>query len=110
MAAYAERHGARLMIAVQPEIYTTGKRLSPEEQTVRDRFIARTENIDEVMAQYRADLLRGLSALKRHGVNVVDLGGVLDAVEEPVFIDACHFNDIGYEVLARALLPVIMGD
>ncbi|MCK4858308.1 MAG: hypothetical protein KAT58_10090 [candidate division Zixibacteria bacterium] len=110
MAAYAARHGARLMIAVQPEIYTTGKRLSPEEQGVRDRFIARTENIDAVIAQYRADLLRGLSALNRHGVKVVDLGGVLDAVDEPVFIDACHFNDVGYEVLAKALLPVIMAD
>jgi lysophospholipase L1-like esterase len=111
MANFAERHGSRLMIAVQPDIYTTGKPLTTEEKSVLNRYLEKHIGMDETYPRYRADYLRNLrQAMASQGVEVVDMGGVFDHLSDPVFIDDCHFNDRGYRQIAEFLNVRVSGD
>ena len=104
MASFLGRRGGRLVIAIQPEIYSTGKALTAEEQEVRRRYAARAKDVEPTFRRYRADLVRTLLAQRAAGLSVLDLQGVFDAHPEPVFIDDCHFNDEGYRTIAEALV------
>lgn len=101
MARFAEDHGRRYVIALQPDIETTRKRMDPEEAGLRSA--ARTGSIGfaESYAAYRRDLATALDAIE--GVQFIDLGGAFDSMSGPVFIDGCHLTDRGYEQLAKAL-------
>ena len=104
MANFSKRHGAKLMLAIQPDIYTTGKTLTQEEGSVSDRYTSEFVNIENAYPKYRADFLHELRAqFTGDEVAVLDLGGVFDAVSDPVFIDHCHFNDTGYKHIASML-------
>jgi hypothetical protein len=106
MASYAQRHGSELIIAVQPDIFTSGKPLAEQEAGVRQRFTERWEHIAETYAKYRSDLYGQLQeSLASGGTKVIDLA--LDTVDAPVFLDACHLNDHGYLQLGRSILEGI---
>jgi len=104
LADFLGRRGSRLVVALQPDIYSTGKPLTPEEQEVRRRYASRAKDFEPTFRHYRDDLVRALLAAHARGLAVLDLQGVFDAHPEPVFIDDCHFNDEGYRVLAEALV------
>ena len=104
LADFLGRRGSRLVVALQPDIYSTGKPLTPEEQEVRRRYASRAKDFGPTFRHYRDDLVRALLAAHARGLAVLDLQGVFDAHPEPVFIDDCHFNDEGYRVLAEALV------
>jgi lysophospholipase L1-like esterase len=104
MANFAKRHGAKLMLAIQPDIYTTGKTLTQEEESVSKRYTDKFVNIENAYPEYRADFLDELrTQITDNGAVVVDLSGVFDAVTDPVFLDHCHFNDTGYKQIASML-------
>ncbi|MEX2223955.1 MAG: SGNH/GDSL hydrolase family protein [Candidatus Rokuibacteriota bacterium] len=103
MAEFLDRRGGRLMVALQPELYTTGKALTREEMEVRQRYVSRFKDIEPVFRRYRADLLRALLESRTRGFSVMDLQTVFDGHTRPVFLDDCHLNDEGYRTIARAL-------
>ncbi len=104
MADFTRRHGARLIIALQPDIFTTRKPMTAEELAVKHTITESQHDISATYSRYRADLLAQLNEqLPAADVAVIDLAGVLDATDEPVFIDACHLNDAGYHALAKSL-------
>ena len=109
MSNYAARHGAHLLIAVQPDIYTTGKSFPPEEQQVRERFTEKYAHIADVYSQYRRDAIGYFSAITAADDNasVMDLAAVFDNSEEPVFLDECHLNDKGHRMVAESLARTI---
>lgn len=109
MAASCARRGARLVIALHPDIFSTGKVLAPEEQAIRDARVERIAGVDETFPVYRRRLLRELGTLAEAGVVVLDLGAVFDDVEEPVFIDGSHFVDAGIALVAGALVGTVDG-
>jgi lysophospholipase L1-like esterase len=104
-ADYSARHGKRYVIAMQPELYSTGKILTPDELAIKARFTSRLRGIESVYPQYRQDLSASLSALPNS--TFADLRDRLDRVTEPVFIDDCHLVDRGYELIAEAVAQVI---
>jgi lysophospholipase L1-like esterase len=104
MANFAKRHGAKLILAVQPDIYTTGKTLTQEEESVSKRYTDKFVNIENAYPEYRADFLDELrTQITGNDVVVLDLIGVFDNVSYPVFLDHCHFNDRGYQQIASLL-------
>ena len=104
MADYTARHGDQFLLVLQPEIYTTGKRLTAAEQEVKQWLDSRnSENFGNTYSQYRSDLVQGLSALPSSSIDVIDFGDKLDTVSETMFTDDSHFNDSGYREIARAL-------
>ena len=109
MADFSNRRGAGLMIAVQPDIYTTGKPLTREEALVRERFTTRFEHIAGTYSKYRADFLHELERQIPHeDTTVLDLKGVFDAIDDrPLFLDDCHLNDAGYGLIATNLLTAV---
>ena len=110
MADFANRHGAGLVIAVQPDIYTTGKVLTEEEESVNARYTERFQNIEEAYPKFRADYLEYLQGrVTGDNALVVDLSRVFDTVSEPLFLDNCHFNDRGYQKIASLLADKIRG-
>lgn len=108
MSNYSKRHGVKLLIAIQPDIYTTKKILTSEEVQVKRRFVERYVNIGEVYSHYRSDALKYFSSLMVDGnSSLLDLAGVFDATSAPVFLDECHLNDHGYEVVSKGLFSAI---
>jgi lysophospholipase L1-like esterase len=108
MANYTASHGDQFLLALQPDIYTTGKQLTAPEAEVKQWLDSRnSENFDNTFIQYRSDLVQGLTALPSSGINVIDLAPVFDDVSETMFTDDSHFNDSGYRGIARALHDVI---
>lgn len=103
LAEFLDRRGSRLMVVLQPELYTTGKPLTVEEMEVRQRYFLRIKDIAPVFRRYRADLLRALLDSRMRGLSVTDLQTVFDGHTRPVFIDDCHFNDEGYRIIAEGL-------
>lgn len=103
LAEFLDRRGSRLMVVLQPELYTTGKLLTVEEMEVRQRYFSRIKDIAPVFRRYRADLLRALLDSRMRGLSVTDLQTVFDGHTRPVFIDDCHFNDEGYRIIAEGL-------
>jgi len=101
MARFSQDHGRRYVIALQPDIETTRKRMNPEEAGLRSAARTRSTGFAETYAAYRRDLASALDAID--GVQFIDLGGAFDRMSEPVFIDGCHLTDRGYEHLAEAL-------
>ncbi len=108
MANYSARRGARYLLALQPEIFTSDKQLTKEEELVRQWLYSRyPQNFHETWIQYRADLVKDTVKLEAAGFVVVDLESVFDTIREPVFVDDSHFNDRGYVELAKALRDII---
>jgi lysophospholipase L1-like esterase len=104
MANFSKRHGAKLMLAIQPDIYTTGKTLTQEEESVSDRHTSKFVDIEKAYPKYRSDFLDKLrEQFIDSEVTVLDLGGVFDDLDDPVFLDHCHFNDMGYQKIASLL-------
>jgi lysophospholipase L1-like esterase len=104
MANFSKRHGAKLMLAIQPDIYTTGKILTQEEESVSDRYTSKFLDIEKTYPKYRANFLDKLrEQFTDSEVAVLDLGGVFDDLGDPVFLDHCHFNDLGYQQIASLL-------
>lgn len=104
MANFSRRHGARLVLAIQPDIYTTGKILTQEEQAVSDRYTSKFINIENAYPKYRADFLNHLQKqFADSEVAVLDLSGIFDDLGDPVYLDHCHFNDLGYQKIAGIL-------
>ena len=108
MANYTASHGDQFLLVLQPEIYSTGKQLTAAEAQVKQWLNSRNnENFANTFNQYRSDLVQGLSALPSSGIDVIDLGDMFDTVSETMFTDDSHFNDSGYQEIARALYRVI---
>jgi lysophospholipase L1-like esterase len=108
MASYTASQGGQFLLALQPDIYTTGKQLTAAEAEVKQWLDGRNNvNFDNTFIQYRSDLVQGLTALSAAGIDVIDLAPVFDNVSETMFTDDSHFNDSGYREIARALHDVI---
>ena len=104
-AEYSARHGKRYIIVMQPDLYSTGKSLTPEEVTTKRRFTSASRGVEVAFPQYRHDLASSLSVLPN--VVFLDLRDRFDQVPEPVFIDDCHLVDRGYRLLAEAIAQIV---
>lgn len=109
MSDFLKRNGSTLLVALQPDIYTTKKVFSREERKVKDRFTGRYTNIEEVYSRYRQDALVYFSSVSANedAFSVTDLVSIFDGSDEPVFLDDCHLNDRGYMMVAENLGDVI---
>jgi lysophospholipase L1-like esterase len=104
-AEYSARHGKRYIIAMQPDLYSTKKRLTPEEVATMKRFTSVARGIEAAHTNYRRDLAASLATVPN--ATFLDLRDRFDAVEEPLFIDSCHLVDRGYELIAEAIVRAI---
>ncbi len=99
-ATAARRVGAELVFALQPNIVTTEKALSPRERDIRAR-----NDVDYWQACYEA-LRRELSAIDVEGYRFLDLSRAFGeaGADEELFLDSYHFGRRGNELLAEMLI------
>jgi hypothetical protein len=93
-------HGVPLVHVVQPALDDEGAKLTaPEER----RFVT-GEGIWPRAIQSGYPLLRtAIAELASEGVLVHDATRIYAQVAEPLFVDACHLNERGYDLLTAAV-------
>jgi len=108
--ALAREMEARIVFAMQPLATWVHKSRAPEEQRLFDELDARSSSFwrlfgpiadAQVGADYRA---RISSVCETRGIGFLDLNariGEEATSDEWLFVDRAHFNDAGYDLLAR---------
>jgi lysophospholipase L1-like esterase len=109
MADYLAHHQKQLLIALQPNIYTTKKSFKNElEASIHDKWLALYDNAEAAYSEMSSRLDKAYFGLSASNVSVVDLVNVFDGISEPVFIDGCHTNDLGNYVVAEKLKKTLV--
>jgi hypothetical protein len=85
----------------QPNIFTTGKRLTPPELAIRDR--------DKTIVRQLAPLVRSaiMSDPRARTYDVVDASDVFDAAEGEIFYDWHHVGAAGNKIVADRITALI---
>jgi hypothetical protein len=101
----AQQVKAELVFALQPNVFSTGKSLTPREKRVRDR---QREWPARFNACY-AELRRALAAIAMPGYRFLDLSALFAEVpaERELFIDTSHFAGHGNAIVARELAKAL---
>jgi hypothetical protein len=108
MASFGDRSHAKLVIALQPDIFSTKKPMIAEEASIVKHHRARFRGIQEAFLRYRTDMLTALKGLGPPKPTIVDLAPVFDKVAEPIFIDPAHYIDKGNLHVAARLKEVVL--
>jgi hypothetical protein len=89
------------IFVLQPNIFTTGKRLTPTELAIRDR--------DRTIVAQLAPLVRSaiMSDPRARAYDVVDASDVFDAAEAEIFYDWCHVGVAGNKIVADWMTALI---
>ena len=89
------------IFVLQPNIFTTGKRLTPAELAIRDR--------DRTIVAQLAPLVRSaiMSDPRARAYDVVDASDVFDAAEGEIFYDWCHVGAAGTKIVADRIIALI---
>lgn len=85
-----------------PNIFTTGKRLTPAELAIRDR--------DKTLFPQLDRLVRSavMSDPRARTYDVVDLSDVFDAAEGEIFYDPFHLGAAGNKIVADRMIALIL--
>lgn len=104
MLGIAEGHGIPMLLALQPTL-SYDKPLSPEEEAIlRVPEAAGNPGWSPAVARM-FERLRALvrAEAKVRGGRVIDESGRFSGSRETLYVDQCHYNDRGADLLARAL-------
>ena len=97
--------GFEVIVIVQPALGSGNYTMSKSEMELYER------GSDDVLIERLAHYASALSSLDSCA-NTVDLRGVLDDVDRPIFHDGAHLNDYGNEIVASAIFdesyPTVM--
>ena len=107
MAEAARRGGIDMVLALQPTIYTTDKKMTGAEADLLESLHQRYPGFEQTYLRNFNEFKAAIAGLDAYGATVIDLSDVLDQEPTPLFIDASHTIDRGYELVAEALVDVI---
>ena len=98
--------GFEVIVIVQPALGSGNYTMSKSEMELYER------GSDDILIERLARYASALPSLDSCA-NTVDLRGVLDDVDRPIFHDGVHLNDYGNEIVASAIFdesyPTVMG-
>lgn len=102
-AIAADRVKAHLIFALQPNVVSTGKRLSKREQQLPE-----VQNKPAWNSCYQA-MRDGLGRISARNYRLLDLSRSFSEIDDDteVFVDSYHFADLGNSVIAQALADKI---
>jgi len=98
----ARANSVRPIFVLEPNIFTTGKRLTPAELAIRDR--------DRTIVRRLAPLVRSaiMSDPRARTYDVVDASDVFNAAEGEIFYDWCHVGVAGNKIVADWMTALIL--
>ncbi len=70
-------------------------------------LLTKEENGDELLAKTYNEARRRVTAAAENGKPIFDLTHVFDSVNEKIFLDRAHFNDLGQILVAQAMEPIL---
>lgn len=103
MAALTEQAGGKYFMFLQPTVTTKRSPTAPELQCAEKIFSGKSW---PEYQRYEKEFYQRFKNLKKH-FQFQDLSFVLDSQKKETFVDSCHYNDLGAEVLAKAIVARI---
>lgn len=107
MGRLARSIGARLVIVAQPEPFGRSSAAPAAEAAVLAELDEGGYSI-HVRASYPLFRRQAEEAARGMEAGFVDASASFDGLEEPVFVDRVHLNDLGNELLAAAVAPAVI--
>ncbi len=97
-----DRHGIRMLVFLQPTLYTIDSRpLTSDERAMAAR--ERKSHGEALRICYRL-LREKLSRLRQQGIMAYDISDAFDGNREPIFVDQYHVESTGNRLIAEAIL------
>ena len=103
LSAAVSTSGSRHIWALQPTIFE--KSFATDEEKTRVEKIAR---IDPEMFDVHRSYHDAFYDVAREE-DLLDLSRIFDEEKRSIFIDDCHYNDLGNELIANQLLAAVLG-
>jgi lysophospholipase L1-like esterase len=103
VVALGQSYGFKALFYWQPTVFDK-ERLTPYEESERQRMA----HLQRFYWKVSGLVQQGGLATEYDGV-FHDVGGIFDAVSQPVFVDWCHICERGNEVIAERMAADIMG-
>ena len=101
MCEFGNSRNMKIIITLQPILGTGNKTLYQDE-------IVNSESYESQMTVKAInELEEPLQKLSKTCSNVLDLRGVFDEIEKPIFYDLGHTNDLGNEIIANKIFETI---
>lgn len=107
MARIAQAYGAKVVLAVQPEVSQRTPPLTPELQEYFERELVGRGYFEVARARYPAVREACREVAAQQGAEHVDCTPVVDAVPGEVFVDGCHLNAGANAAIADALADAV---
>ncbi|HSY88209.1 MAG TPA: hypothetical protein VLA85_16710 [Verrucomicrobiae bacterium] len=109
MAELAAAHGARLVTALEPGLYSASLTHPTADQAYADEYCSRRSPgfADAIRASWPA-LTQALRRLQGARIETVDLSDTFRDKTVDIFVDCDHFNAIGNAMLADRLADAIL--
>ena len=100
----------RLLVALQPCFlaHPRGTRPKAEEEWLAQFIVGDRARMEGLYASVRDEELAALREVEKRGARTVDLTAPFQNVDEMIFMDLCHLDDKGYELLARRLADEVL--
>ena len=103
LSAAVATNGSRFVWALQPTIFEK-QSLTDEEKT----RVVEIAKIDPGMYEIHRSYHDAFYDVARQQ-KLLDLSQIFRDEERTIYIDDCHYNDLGNELIARQLLSVVLG-
>jgi hypothetical protein len=105
-AEFARARSATFFHFIQPTIYTVGHHTPYERSLLENGWLYPTNLVDAYAVGYPA-LRRASRRAVEDGIASTDLSGALEQREREIFLDFCHVNEHGNELIARAIFNAL---
>ncbi len=95
--------GIKMVVILQPNLFTIPRALSPHEQDMVKLTERRFPGMEDAVCATYPLLAEKIAALQAQGVKAYDLQGALGAASQPIFLDWCHVESVGNGIIAQAV-------
>lgn len=102
MMGVASSHKIPIIIVLQPNVVYK-KPLSPEEE----KIMAPNDYFTKYLSACYSDAVDLFRELANSNPTIFyDLSGAFENMDQTIYTDACHYNDMGQDILAQKLAPL----
>jgi hypothetical protein len=103
---YVRSHGARFIHVLQPDLFT--RPLRDFERELVDNHFLTMKGMGTALLEAHRELAPLTQMLVERKVSAYDASKIFDAVDEPIFFDFAHTNEVGNRIIADFLFDVLL--
>lgn len=97
-------YDAACLVFLQPHLYSLGRPMNKYESKIASRD---QPGVDVALKQTYPLLKEKIVQLQQKGVIAVDLTNIFDNNQKPIFLDFCHVESDGNQMIADAMFPYL---